>query len=977
MSGFSIAAVRAAILDAASNARLPPELLDKVKRSAGGDIVHVAAYAGMPIISVSAVQTQAVEGGGVASYFVGLNVTGGTTLSNGLSVSGNAVVSGASYVAGNASFSNALNASGYLNVLGASTLSNGLTVFGGTTMLSNNLNVSGNAVVSGIASFNNTVNLSKDLNVIGVSVLSNGLTVFGGSTTINNNLSVSGTFSANKSLIIASSSATNVQGTWLTWNRDGTSGKSYFINQYGSGGGGLSFGKSTTADAYAELMALSSSGALSGLASVTATTFTGSLTGNVTGSSGSCTGSSSSCSGNAATSSSCSGNAASASSLTGGPNITVGAITIGTGTVVARLYNDPLTYGSVRVTGTYQNGWSGICTENQVYMMADTSGNSGIWCRATGNWLVYSGWGGANYANSSGSCSGNAATSSSCSGNAATSSSCSGNAATSSSCSGNSTGLTGSPSITVTTLQVNSEAYCSNWFRSRTWGTGWYHELGGGGWNMTDSTYMRCYGEKTIYTGGNVQVGGYVLSAGGSWSGSSSSCSGNAASASGLTGSPNITVSALTATYLAANSIVGSSGKVNILSYWGQDANGGIGLFTNGADGSSGLGGNGNLYQGGLESWWGIGFRCKLDGITRFLHDSRNGNTSVSGSIQAKGQILCISSSGAQGTSYSAGINFTVNSDQSAVICGDISGHLGFSMGIDIVDYKFKLNMGVGQASGVFDSTPDLVIDGSGNLSVRGYVGIGTASPSYPVHVAVIAGGSVDGGYYFSTGTSSLAPYGAGQQQISIYAAGYILSKYGFLASSDRRIKERITVASSNLSVIDNINVVSYQYIDKVVNGNATKVGYIAQEVADHLPDAVSKRTDWVADLFQTASGVDIGRKRITLANHHLTVDTTIKLVNISGDARGFSAEVSEVIDADTFAVRCSESLESQVFVYGRQVDDFHDLDYDMLSAVAFGGVKELHAKYKELKEEVACLKRLMLSITSVPTPPPETGSHV
>ena len=171
MSEVSILAVRAAVLATASNASLPPELLDKVKRSAGGELVHVTAYAGMPIISVSAVQTRAVDGGGVASYFVGLNVLGGTTLSNGLNLSGNAVVVGTSYVYGAATFSNAVTTTGALTALGASTMSNGLTVFGGTTTLSNNLNVSG------------------------ATTLSNGLTVFGG-TTLSNAVTVASTFTS-------------------------------------------------------------------------------------------------------------------------------------------------------------------------------------------------------------------------------------------------------------------------------------------------------------------------------------------------------------------------------------------------------------------------------------------------------------------------------------------------------------------------------------------------------------------------------------------------------------------------------------------------------------------------------------------------------------------------------------------------------------------------------------------------------------
>lgn len=44
-----------------------------------------------------------------------------------------------------------------------------------------------------------------------------------------------------------------------------------------------------------------------------------------------------------------------------------------------------------------------------------------------------------------------------------------------------------------------STAYTSNWFRS-TGSTGWYSESYGGGWHMSDSTWLRAYNGKAVYT---------------------------------------------------------------------------------------------------------------------------------------------------------------------------------------------------------------------------------------------------------------------------------------------------------------------------------------------------------------------------------------------------------------------------------------------------------------------------------------------
>lgn len=57
--------------------------------------------------------------------------------------------------------------------------------------------------------------------------------------------------------------------------------------------------------------------------------------------------------------------------------------------------------------------------------------------------------------------------------------------------------------------------YASNWFRS-TGSTGWYSESYGGGWYMTDSTWIRTYGSKSVYQNtGQIRTDGYLVTKGG------------------------------------------------------------------------------------------------------------------------------------------------------------------------------------------------------------------------------------------------------------------------------------------------------------------------------------------------------------------------------------------------------------------------------------------------------------------------------
>ncbi|KAB1469222.1 shufflon system plasmid conjugative transfer pilus tip adhesin PilV, partial [Cronobacter sakazakii] len=66
-----------------------------------------------------------------------------------------------------------------------------------------------------------------------------------------------------------------------------------------------------------------------------------------------------------------------------------------------------------------------------------------------------------------------------------------------------------SATVTAGVLKSNSETYTAGWFRT-TGNGGWYSEKWGGGWNMTDSTWIRAYNGKSIYTSGNIRADGTV-----------------------------------------------------------------------------------------------------------------------------------------------------------------------------------------------------------------------------------------------------------------------------------------------------------------------------------------------------------------------------------------------------------------------------------------------------------------------------------
>lgn len=72
-----------------------------------------------------------------------------------------------------------------------------------------------------------------------------------------------------------------------------------------------------------------------------------------------------------------------------------------------------------------------------------------------------------------------------------------------------------STSSSTSTSPTFSTAYTSNWFRS-TGSTGWCSQTYGGGWYMSDSTWIRTYGSKSVYQGtGQIRTDGYLVTNGG------------------------------------------------------------------------------------------------------------------------------------------------------------------------------------------------------------------------------------------------------------------------------------------------------------------------------------------------------------------------------------------------------------------------------------------------------------------------------
>jgi hypothetical protein len=233
-------------------------------------------------------------------------------------------------------------------------------------------------------------------------------------------------------------------------------------------------------------------------------------------------------------------------------------------------------------------------------------------------------------------------------------------------------------------------------------------------------------------------------------------------------------------------------------------------------------------------------------------------------------------------------------------------------------------------------------------ISPAGNVGIGTTSPTHAkVEISGSQNTSLNYGYLNNsggTGTSS------GSNPYSLYASDRIAASE-FNAFSDARIKniQGRSDGTADLKTLLGIQITDYTYKDTIAKGNRSQKKVIAQQVEQVYPQAVSKSTDAVPDIYQ----------RATLKDGWVQLATDLKVgdrVKLIGDKEN---GVYPVLEVRAGAFRTDfKSAGDQVFVYGREVSDFRTVDYEAIAMLNVSATQEIHRELTELKAENADLKK-------------------
>jgi len=182
----------------------------------------------------------------------------------------------------------------------------------------------------------------------------------------------------------------------------------------------------------------------------------------------------------------------------------------------------------------------------------------------------------------------------------------------------------------------------------------------------------------------------------------------------------------------------------------------------------------------------------------------------------------------------------------------------------------------------------------------------------------------------------------------SIWAAKRIAAEE-FNAFSDARLKNLHgrSDGAADLATLLGIEITDYSFKDVIGKGFGNHKKVIGQQIEKVFPQAISRQTDCVPDIYQRAAIQD---GWVALATD-LKPGDRVKLITEKGESVHEVLEVNE----DKFRVASESALAGEkVFVFGREVDDFLTVDYDAISMLNVSATQQLK---KEMDHELQALR--------------------
>jgi hypothetical protein len=156
----------------------------------------------------------------------------------------------------------------------------------------------------------------------------------------------------------------------------------------------------------------------------------------------------------------------------------------------------------------------------------------------------------------------------------------------------------------------------------------------------------------------------------------------------------------------------------------------------------------------------------------------------------------------------------------------------------------------------------------------------------------------------------------------------------------------------------------TYNYIDKVADGDELVYGLIAQEVKEIMPEAITLGTAYIPSIYKLATNVELSEDE---TNVIITIDIPeTSELKVGGKVELVVEDMKEKHNAIVVSFTSSELVvpkwddfdeTKNVFVVGVEVNDYHTLDKPYLAVVCMGAIQELSARNDALTTRVTALE--------------------
>lgn len=205
--------------------------------------------------------------------------------------------------------------------------------------------------------------------------------------------------------------------------------------------------------------------------------------------------------------------------------------------------------------------------------------------------------------------------------------------------------------------------------------------------------------------------------------------------------------------------------------------------------------------------------------------------------------------------------------------------------------------------------------------------------------------------------------------QVGVWTNGRIVttkaigSTSGNFTASDMRIKSDVRDVSNGEAIekLKQLKPKRYGYVDKVERGNTEVYGFIAQEVAEVLPESIMKDTDYMPTIYKVfdLSGTTINCN--DSSNNSLydvsNAELDDKLLLYDENNKKHMVKVSGV-DTSLNTIQIDKTINgSKVFAYGKEEDDFHFIKKDHIWTLTTASVIEMLEKIETLEARLTALE--------------------